>query len=402
SKYQYEKFIDSLNVAFPEYARFKKNPIILSYDGLQSNYLTPNNAVIHYILNEEDGYGLLTTNEESVLFRLNNPEQLNAGIEEYNALLVDGLSDLNTLTQKSHSLFADIIPADIYKKINGKQLIIIPDYTLQRLPFETLVVDAKQQTYLLETSDISYVYSMSLLAHHSGRDLNTSEEFLGVAPVKFEPLGLAALNSSQGELAGIADYFKSEVLLNNDATKANYLSMAVGPKIIHLATHADVGQGDNPWIAFNDEKMYLKEIYATKTASDMVVLSACNTSDGNLKRGEGIMSLARGFFYSGTKSVVSSLWPVTDESGKDLMISFYKNLDKGYSKSWALREAKLNYLNTTRAAELKHPFYWAGYIVVGDNSPLVSSLNWFWIYAGIIFLLILIFSFRKRLFKRPQ
>ena len=148
--------------------------------------------------------------------------------------------------------------------------------------------------------------------------------------------------------------------------------------------------------------MYLKEIYATKNQSEMVVLSACNTLSGDLKRGEGVMSLARGFFYSGAKSVVSSLWPVTDESGKDLMISFYKNLDKGYSKSKALREAKLNYLETAKATELKHPFYWAGFVVVGDNAPLVASRHPIWIYIGIVLVLVLIYFFRRKLFKRLQ
>lgn len=402
NKYTYQNFIDSLNTAYPDYAKYKRNPVILTYDELASKYLTNEKAVVHYILNEEDGYGLLTTNEKSILFRLEHTNQLNTNIEQFNALLVDGLSDLSTLSNKSHSLFTNIMPAAIYEQIKGKQLIIVPDYTLQRLPFETLIADADQQKYLLEDVEISYVYSMSLLDHNQGLLKNTSEQFLGVAPVNFEPLGLAALNSSQGELEGIADYFNSEVLLNTNATKDNFLSAANSPKIIHLATHADVGQGENPWIAFSDEKMYLKEIYAIKTASDMVVLSACNTSDGNLKRGEGVMSLARGFFYSGAKSVVSSLWPVNDESGKELMISFYKNLDKGYSKSRALREAKLSYLNNVKAAELKHPFYWAGFVMLGDNAALVKSSVSFWSYTGIVVLLVLIFFFRKKLFKRLQ
>ena len=401
-KYRYQNFTDSLNTAFPEYARYKRNPVILPYEELTTDFLAPNQVALHYILNDEDGYGLLSTSESSFLFRLKDADQLSGKIEAYNALLTNGVSDILSLTVQSQSIFEDIIPGEIYDHIQGKQLIVIPDYTLQRLPFESLVVDTAQQRYLLEEVEISYVYSMSLLAHNQGRSVATEGEFLGVAPVKFNTLGLPALDGSQGEITGIAGLFESDVLLNEDATKANFLNAALNPKVIHLATHADVGQGDNPWIAFSDAKMYLKEIYATKTNSEMVVLSACNTSDGNLKRGEGIMSLARGFFYSGAKSVVSSLWPVTDASGKDIMISFYKYMDKGYSKSKALREAKLNYLNTAKATELKHPFYWAGYIVVGDNTPLITSSFSFWTYAGIVLLLVLIYAFRKKLFKRLQ
>ena len=70
------------------------------------------------------------------------------------------------------------------------------------------------------------------------------------------------------------------------------------------------------------------------------VLSACNTSLGNIKEGEGVFSLARGFFYSGANSVVSSLWNVNDKSTSQIISSFYENLEKGKSKSSALRLAK--------------------------------------------------------------
>ena len=75
----------------------------------------------------------------------------------------------------------------------------------------------------------------------------------------------------------------------------------------------------------------------------MVVLSSCNTGTGLLYSGEGILSLARGFIYSGSQSVVMSMWEIEDKSGTDIVELFYKNIRKGYSKSVALKEQGPNF-----------------------------------------------------------
>lgn len=400
NKYVYQKFMDSLNTHFPDYAKFKKKVHILTLEELKAGYVSNEQLVLHYILNEDDGYGLLTGVDGSILFQLENPSQLSSKIDTLTTLLSSGISDFSTFKATSHTLFKTLIPEAVYNKIRGKRLIIIPDYTLQRIPFETLVVDKSETKYLMEDVEVSYVYSMSLLDHNLGDVRNHSKQLLSFAPVNFDSLNLAELSNSESEISGIVPFFEGDIFLNDKASKANFLKVVDDPKIIHLATHADIGNGENPWIAFSDEKMYLKEIYATKNQSEMVVLSACNTLSGDLKRGEGIMSLARGFFYSGAKCVVSSLWPLTDESGSDIMISFYQNLDRGHSKSKALRQAKLDYMNSNIVEELKHPFYWAGFVVVGDNAPLVTTRNPIWIYIGIVLALVVLYVFRHKLVKR--
>ena len=104
-------------------------------------------------------------------------------------------------------------------------------------------------------------------------------------------------------------------------------------KIIHLSTHANANDSISPWIAFKNEKLYLNELYTTKNQAELVVLNACNSSIGQLNNGEGVFSLARGFFYSGANSVISSLWNVNDKSNAEITLSFYQHLKKGKSKS---------------------------------------------------------------------
>mgnify|MGYP000261968333 CR=1 FL=1 len=187
-------------------------------------------------------------------------------------------------------------------------------------------------------------------------------------------LGLPDLAFSGEEISEVNKIYDGQIALNSEATKGSLLAGLNDYKIVHLSTHADVGEDGNPWIAFSDEKLFLNEIYANKNQADMVVLSGCNTSLGELKKGEGAMSLARGFFHSGAKSVVSSLWTINDKTSKDLMASFYKALDNGMTKSAALRKAKIDYINEYRGISIS-PSFWAALIVIGDNSPITTS-NW--------------------------
>jgi len=126
-----------------------------------------------------------------------------------------------------------------------------------------------------------------------------------------------------------------------------------------------------PGDSLNDGLLNAHEIYNMKLNARMVVLSACNSGDGKFLKGEGVMSLARGFFYSGCPSLVMTLWTVEDLSGSTLMSSFYKFLSQSFPKDVALQQAKLDYLES--ADPLKsHPYFWSGYVAIGDTQTLIK------------------------------
>jgi CHAT domain-containing protein len=93
----------------------------------------------------------------------------------------------------------------------------------------------------------------------------------------------------------------------------------------------------------------------------MVVLSACETALGDAKSGEGVYGLRRALVLAGSESQVMSLWKVSDEATRDLMIGFYQRLRAGEGRADALRNAQLTLLRN-RA----HPFFWASFIQSGD------------------------------------
>ncbi|MHB8656231.1 MAG: CHAT domain-containing protein, partial [Terriglobia bacterium] len=113
----------------------------------------------------------------------------------------------------------------------------------------------------------------------------------------------------------------------------------------------------------------VREIRSLSLNADLVTLSACDTGVGRLQGEEGIANLVRAFLFAGAKSVVASLWAANDISTTTLMQHFYRHLADGEDKGTALRNAKLDLIKEFGDQAL--PFYWAGFVMVGDGSKSI-------------------------------
>lgn len=189
---------------------------------------------------------------------------------------------------------------------------------------------------------------------------------------------LMQLNWAENEVRGIADIFSGESFLREQASEQSFKSVAPDAGIIHLATHAIVND-ESPMYSrlifsnvpdpVEDGALNTYELYNMNLKANLAVLSACNTGTGKHIRGEGIMSLARGFMYAGCPNVLMSLWPVDDKSTSQVMTYFYQALSDGRRKDEALHNAKVTYIR--QAVDVKKsPFYWAPFILIGDATPL--------------------------------
>ncbi|MCK4287845.1 MAG: CHAT domain-containing protein, partial [Bacteroidales bacterium] len=165
------------------------------------------------------------------------------------------------------------------------------------------------------------------------------------------------------------------------ATELNFKTFANNFDVLHFAMHTIIDD-ENPMHSkmvftldndsVEDGCLNTYEIYNLDLNARLAVLSACNTGFGKLSKGEGIMSLARGFLYSGVQSIIMTLWKIEDKSGVEIMTKFYTNLKKGNSIDNALRKAKLDYLKS--ASQFRaHPYFWAAYVDIGNTSPLCKS-----------------------------
>ena len=105
------------------------------------------------------------------------------------------------------------------------------------------------------------------------------------------------------------------------------------------------------------------DLWGTK----LVVLSACDTGVGQVQNGDGVYGLRRAFVLAGSETQVMSLWSVSDEGTRDLMVGYYKRLAAGEGRGAAMRAVRLAMLKDPKRS---HPFYWASFIVSGEWANL--------------------------------
>jgi CHAT domain-containing protein len=270
-----------------------------------------------------------------------------------------------------------------------QEWIIIPDGILHYLPFEALQQE-KGGAFLLQSRVISYHFSAELLRLSQQRRQRYKDySVLAFAPFAGKTSGdeWQSLPSSQHEISQLP----GRMFYNEAATRANFMREANTFPVVHLATHAVSNTGDpgSSYISFYPAdtaggKLYLEELYGIEMDSALlVIISACESGDGQLVNSEGVISLSRGFAYAGCKSMVTSLWKANDRSTAMIIQKFHAYLRQGYARSEALQKAKLDYIN----AETVHktPNYWAHLVLIGDTEPLIATGNsktWMWILAG--------------------
>jgi CHAT domain-containing protein len=306
----------------------------------------------------------------------------------------------------------------------GKGLMISRNMAFPQFPFEALVSQrhsAPQQFgqlhYLIRDYAISYIHSLSiwdlqqkirpeapkglLAMAYSDPDENLKMSYGNVLALRDKQQ--YALPGSGLEVAAIHKLLGGTMYTGKNAMKARFLSEAGQYGIIHLAIHGE-GLEDNVkearMIFPNEEQgdqgfLFPHEVYALDLKAQLVVLSACESSLGR-QGAEGPESLARAFSMAGVTALVQTLWKVPDISAYQLMPAFYEGLKRGMEKDQALRASKLRYLE--EADELtSHPYFWAGYTLMGNNEPIrMQKSYWIEILSASFILLLLLTFWVKR------
>src|SRR6185295_11014883 len=298
---------------------------------------------------------------------------------------------------------------------HADRLVISPDGPLSALPFAALALPAPAGGYLAERWPFSTVPSATLAAElrrerarpaaasPSGaaalpgatplvafgdprypapppgaapRTADGEDRGLDSRPWLRFRSGLAPLPDSRAEVEGIASLFPpARAFLGADATEARFLNDAPQGRIVHFAGHAlldprfplDSGLAltppPRPARPGDDGLLQSWEIFENlRLAADLVTLSACETGLGPEAQGEGLLGLTRAFHYAGARTVLSSLWSVSDRSTAELMRRFYGHLKAGEPKDRALAAAQRELIH----GGLAHPYHWAAFQLDGD------------------------------------
>jgi CHAT domain-containing protein len=415
---------------YPEYYAIKYNthmaglntiPDIIGKEGNYINYVVSDTVLYIFVVNKIHQQ-LLAIHIDSSFFN---------DIRRFRSLLAmpspseDALSNFKEFQNTGYRLYRTLIePVRSY--LISNQVFISPDNILSYLPFETIpesVVGGEgirynAINYLMNDFDISYTYSATFMAESEKYKITGRNKLIAFAPDYPEPINIqSALKSRQSESGVlndlpyarqeakyVADITNGTLFSNNAAKESVYKKEAGKYDIIHLAMHTLLNDKDpmHSTLIFsqkNDspEDGFLKtyEIYGIPLKAKMVVLSSCNTGTGQLFSGEGILSLARGFIYSGSQSVIMSMWEIEDKSGTEIVKMFYQNLKKGESKSIALKNARIKFLKN--ADQLRsHPYFWSALVIYGDNTPLYHTYKPGLAIGAVLILLLVGFYYWKR------
>lgn len=429
-KQEYQRLMDSIRQQYPKAHRFRYATELLTPGQIQSELLAPGQALVQYFLGEEHIFLFIINQEEVALVKRPVEEGLARAVGAFRESIYGwSRSQEDSLSRQyadyGYQLYQSLVQPIAH--LLPEHLIIIPDGILEYIPFEALLREAADPAerpfasfpYLIRDYQVSYAHSARLLQEMTSASYHAPRRWiLAFAPYFQDPPdmdnSLAARRRNLGRLTGnvrevqaIKSLLRTRIYKGNDATRERFLADAPHYSYLHLATHAKANdeEGEYSYLAFaevpdtvQNELLYAKDLYSMRLQADMVVLSACESGIGELRRGEGVISLARGFSYAGAKSLATTLWRVSDRESATLMELFYQGLSEGMPKDGALRAAKLQYISQADGMKA-HPFFWAAFILSGDMAPIEVSARTFpaWGYALLIGLFVfLALRFAKR------
>jgi CHAT domain-containing protein len=395
-----EEFQMGLYAAHPELKTQRGEAEVLGVDHARELLRDEKSALLEYAVTDNQVYLFVLTKgaaDSPVDLRaLTLPikrSDLAARVEKFRQRLANHDLDYGESASDLHNLL--IKPAAEQLR-NKTTLVIVPDDVLWDLPFQAL--QPAPNRYLIEDYAISYAPSLTVLnemiAKRRQRQDNDQMVLLGIGnpwlgnqrvagPGKVPMTEqLRPLPEAERQVKILGQLYgpgRSKIYIGAEAREERVKREAGRYRILQLATHAilnnanpmysDVVLSQPAGDSTEDGLLEAWEIMNLDLDADLVVLSACDTARGRIGAGEGVIGLTWAFFVAGSPTTIVSQWSVESASTTELMLNFHRNLRtvdgarNGMTKAEALRQAQLKLLRTSR---YRHPFFWAGFVVVGD------------------------------------
>lgn len=248
--------------------------------------------------------------------------------------------------------------------LSSNHLIIIPDKSLWKIPFQALSSDGEK--YLIEEKLISYAPSVSILLEQLKSPKTNRQTLQAFANSSFENKVLQYVNVEAATVAGI---YNSKPLLN--AAVGDFKLLSENTDILHFSMHAEIDK-EQPLSSFlgfskngrSDGRLTVEELLNIKLKrGSLVFLASCDTN--NVFNGEGLVSLAWGMMGSGATTVISAGWEANDKSTTIFTKTFYENYKQGISSAESIQKASLELIQN-KSNNMHEPYYWADFTLNGD------------------------------------
>lgn len=365
--------------------------------------LDPGTVLLSYSVGKEKSY-LFAVNKDKDHAALHvyplawNERAIKEKVEAYRNLIQrkESLKSRQALFSAGKELFDGLIaPAEkIVEK--AKHVLIVPDGPLYILPFSAMIREwdpkrGKVQ-FLMEWKPTSVEVSATVYAEirkeknrpsHSAGEVIVFGDPLYTASSELQTvstrgLDLTPLPATRDEARSIEALYPGSVksFLGKDATEEEAKHIGKDARFIHFACHGFIDERfplnsalalaipRQPAEGQENGLLQAWEVFEQiRIHADLVTLSACETGLGKEMRGEGLIGLTRAFQFAGARSVLASLWNVSDESTAEFMKDFYRHLKNGFAKNEALQMAQKDML---AASVYSHPYYWAAFQLNGD------------------------------------
>ena len=394
----HEAFLTSLYVKYPDLKvqRGEAMPITAA----EAAALIPDlsTAIAEFVVADDKSYLIVLTRSDKktasplkiTLYSLKiTSNQLSERVNEFRRMLAE--RDLSY--QDAARQLYDLLLKPAEEELRGrKTLCIVPDRALWELPFQAL--QPRTGIHLIEDHTLFYAPSLSVMRevtkqrNSATRPLKTLLAFgnpqLSGGPgatlrgadseMRFGPLPEA--ETEVKTLARLYGAANSQIFIGSEAREGAVKTEAPKYEVLHFATHGLL-DNRNPMFSFltlaqtagdpnEDGLLEAREIINMDLRAKLAVLSACQTARGWVGAGEGVIGMSWALFVAGVPTTVASQWKVDSASTTSLMIDFHRRLTmrRANAKAEALRQATLGLLKSER---YRHPFYWAGFVMIGDG-----------------------------------
>ncbi len=253
-------------------------------------------------------------------------------------------------------------------QLRGKTTIVIsPDGFLWQLPFQAL--EPEPERYLMQDRAVFYTPSLSVL--HEMQKLHPTRR---PAHPRLLAVDAAQLPEARREVGGLRQMYgagRSQVFSGSEADQISIRREAPNYDVVHVAAHG-VFEDRNPMNSYlvlakagkpEAGVLEARDMMDLNLRADMVVLSGCETGRGKAGNAEGLIGMSWALFIAGSPSTVASQWKVESDSTTRLMLGFHRNLQRS-TKARALQQAALEVM---KRPEYRHPFYWSGFVLMGEG-----------------------------------
>ncbi len=389
---EYDAYTAYLSENYPAYYRLQFRDQIIPLSSVQQNIPAGEN-IIEFMLDDTAYYTMVINPKAIDVVYLGNKKAIDQLIRRWRKA-VSGADP--KVYQLGYELYQSLWQP-LEGSLSGNKVVVVPVSTLFYLSLEGLCPTKDGHRFLIQDYNISYSLSLDLYFSEQPSSSSNSQ-LLAIAPGFEASMKQAYLNTLDSNQTPDQNYIKtlrqpwavklakelgrqynSSIITGAEATEATVKSSLSSGNLIYFGTHAVADPADPlrsrlilaKQASEQEEDGYLHvyELYALSLQSDLAILNACESGIGELKAGEGMISLAYGLRYAGCNSSIMSLWKVDEKTSTDITRRLIDRLNTGQNKSKALRTAKLEFLHEVNTP-LKHPFYWSGMILLGNDKTL--------------------------------